>query len=227
MTKRALVLVEGYTERQFVKDVLAPLFSALDLYLYPTLLVTKRVKHGPNFKGGVTTYQKFRNDAQRLLHEAGGALVTTLVDYYGLPSDFPGMATRPGRTALERVTHVEEAIRKDLGSPRDFIPFLALHEFEAWLFASPEELPRTMTAMEREGKRFKEICGSVSSPEEIDEGPTTAPSKRILEIFPSYRKALHGPLTVMRIGVDRIQAACPHMDSWVRALEAFARGDRH
>ena len=68
MSKRVLVLVEGQTEERFVKDVLSPSFWPRDVFLSPTILMTKRVKNGPNFKGGVTNFAKFRNDAQRLLN---------------------------------------------------------------------------------------------------------------------------------------------------------------
>lgn len=91
VTKRALILVEGQTEDRFVRDVLAPEFWPLDLFFErPTILVTKRVKDGPNFKGGVTRYAKFRNDAERLLRSPEDVLVTMLLDYYALPPDFPG-----------------------------------------------------------------------------------------------------------------------------------------
>ncbi|HVR39833.1 MAG TPA: DUF4276 family protein, partial [Thermoanaerobaculia bacterium] len=180
--KRGLILVEGQTEERFVKDVLAPEFYPRDFYLVPTLLVTKRVKHDADFKGGVTTYQKFRKDVERLLH-SNVSVVTTLLDYYALPSDFPGMKTRPAKSPRDRVLHVEQSIKHDLGSPSNFVPFLALHELEAWLFASPEELPRTMTQPKKQ-QAFQAICESVATPEEIDEGATTAPSKRILALFP-------------------------------------------
>src|SRR5262245_35382193 len=94
--KRALILVEGQTEERFVKDTLAPHLAAFDLYITPTLLTTKVVKSGPNFKGGVTSFAKFEGDLRRLLGGAGqGTLVTTMLDYYRLPDDFPGMADRP------------------------------------------------------------------------------------------------------------------------------------
>jgi hypothetical protein len=109
--KRALVLVEGQTEERFVKDVLAPALEPQNLYLKSTVLVTKRVKSGPNFKGGVTSFVKFETDLRLLFLGAGNALVTTLLDYYGLPNDFPGMVTRPNGTPLQRVKHVEQEVR--------------------------------------------------------------------------------------------------------------------
>lgn len=222
MSKRALILVEGQTEERFVKDVLAPAFFDRELFFHPTILATKRVKAGPNFKGGVTNFHKFHNDAQRLLQSAGGALVTTILDYYRLPLDFPGMNSRPPNgTPHQRVTHVETAIAEHFRAPRNFLPFLALHEFEAWLFASPTELPRVMTEPQKQ-TQFEAIRAGVRTPEEINERPEYAPSKRIEAIFPAYKKTLHGPTTAGRIGLERIRAECPHFDAWMQRLEDFA-----
>jgi hypothetical protein len=221
MSKRVLILVEGQTEERFVKDVLGPAFWEKELFFQPTILVTKRVKAGPNFKGGVTSFARFQNDARRLLGSAGGALVTTMLDYYALPLTFPGMKTRPAGTPRQRVTHVEHAIAQYFGSPENFMPFLALHEFETWLFSSPDELPRVMTES-RKQPQFAAICNSVPTPEEINERPQSAPSKRIEALFPGYKKTLHGPTIAARIGLDRIRTQCPHFDEWISRLETFA-----
>ena len=215
MIKRALVLVEGQTEERFVKDVLAPALQQKNLYLIPTLLVTKRVKNGPNFKGGATSFAKFETDVHLLFQGAGDALVTTLIDYYGLPEDFPGMATRPNSVPLQRVQHVESEVQNH------FLPFFALHEFEAWLFSAPEELPRALNQPEKE-KEFTAIRESVATPEEINERSEWAPSKRIMRLFPSYRKTLHGPTVAGRIGLERIRAECAHFAWWVDQLESYA-----
>lgn len=222
MSKRALILVEGQTEERFVKDVLGPAFFDRRLYFHPTILVTKRVKDGPNFKGGVTNFERFKNDAFRLLNTAGGAMVTTMVDYYGLPMDFPGMTTRPLQgTPYQRVCHVEDQLARALGSPKGFVPFLSLHEFEALLFSSPDELPRVMTEVDKQPK-FAAVRVGVSSPEEINERPSHAPSKQITAIFPAYKKTLHGPTAAGRIGLQRIRKECPHFNAWIGKLEQFA-----
>jgi hypothetical protein len=222
MSKRVLILVEGQTEERFVKDVLGPAFFDQELFFHATLLVTKRVKDGPNFKGGVTNFAKFRNDAQRLLNSAAGALVTTMLDYYRLPLDFPGMKSRPAHgTPGQRITHVEDAIARNFDSPPNFVPFLALHEFEAWLFSSPTELPRALYETRRQDE-FEAIRAAVSTPEEINERPEFAPSKRIANLFPAYKKTLHGPTVAARIGLDQIRKECPHFNEWMNRLEAFA-----
>ncbi len=116
--KRCLILVEGQTEERFVKDLLCDHFLSMNLYVEPKILVTKRVIDGPDFRGGVTSFRKFKNDILRLLHGAGNALVTTMLDYDGLPSDFPGMNTRPEAGPVERVTHVEKAIAAHFNNPK-------------------------------------------------------------------------------------------------------------
>lgn len=221
MTKRVLVLVEGQTEERFVKDVLAPALEQRNLYLTPTILVTKRVKNGPNFKGGVTSFAKFEADVRLLFHGVGDALVTTLLDYYGLPDDFPGMATRPSGPPLQRIQHVENEVRTYFKNPKNFLPFFALHEFEAWLFASREELPRALAQPEKQ-PQFAAIRDAVATPEEINERSEWAPSKRITKLFPDYRKTLHGPIVAGRIGLERIRAECAHFAWWLGQLESYA-----
>lgn len=218
--KRCLVLVEGQTEERFVKDLLAPELQARGLDMTPTLLKTKKVLSGTDFKGGVTRYGKMRADLLPLLRDRG-ALITTVIDYYGLPDDTPGMNTRPpGATARVHVRHVENSIREDLGSPVHFAPFLALHEFEAWLFTNTEETAASVLAPEK--ARELQLAMTGLEPEDINEGFETAPSKRLLRVFPSFRKALHGPTAAQRIGLGAIRARCPHFDQWVKRLEAFA-----
>ena len=120
--KRALIPVEGQTEERFVKQVLKDHLLSLNLSITPTLLTTKVVKSGPNFKGGITNFRQFEFDLRRLLGGAGGgARVTTMLDYYGLPDDFPGMNDRPAPIDLfARVRHVEQALFKHFDDGRFF-----------------------------------------------------------------------------------------------------------
>lgn len=145
-----------------------------------------------------------------------------MLDYYRLPGEFPGMSTRPRGSPLVRVRHVEAAIRTHFGAPRYFEPYLALHEFEALLFSSSEELPRAMTQPEST-KLFTDIIEQFATPEDINERPEYSPSKRIEALFPGYRKTLHGPLVSERIGLDLLRVKCPHFNEWCMKLEAFAR----
>lgn len=220
--KRALILVEGQTEERFVKDVLQEHFWTMDLAVNCTIISTKREISGGKSRGGLSGFGKFANDLKRLIYQsAGNALVTTMLDYYRLPNDFPGMTDRPAGSARDRVRHVEQRIHQHFGSPLHFLSHLSLHEFESLLFCSPAEMSVTLTQPNLEA-RFAEIRASFATPEEINETPNQSPSKRIEAIAPFYRKTLHGPSTAKRIGLTTLRQECPHFNAWINSLEGYA-----
>ena len=102
----------------------------------------------------------------------------------------------------------------------NFVPFLALHEYEAWLFADSVTVPQLLTQPQKQAQ-FAAITQAFE-PEDINESAATAPSKRLLAMFPGYRKVLHGTLATERIGLTTIRARCPHFAAWMERLEAYA-----
>ena len=217
--QRVLVLVEGQTEERFIKDVLCPHFWEIKIDVIPTIVVTKRVKSGPDFKGGITDYQKVANDLTRLLSDTSAAAITTFIDYYGLPSDFPGMTSRPPGHPIERVGHVETEWRSEIADIR-FHPYLMTHEFEALLFSKPEEISLALNdpmAL----SQLQQVCSSFSTPEGINYDPQTAPSKRTLSISPRYQKTVHGSMVAQRIGLQLIREQCTHFNEWLGWLESL------
>lgn len=60
-----------------------------------------------------------------------------------------------------------------------------------------------------------------TNPEEINDSPITAPSKRVEVIVPGYEKPLLGCLAVFNIGLEAIRAECPHFREWLERLEAW------
>lgn len=86
---RVLALVEGQTEETFIREVLGPSLAARGVFVTPKLLTTKRLRAGGHFRGGAASYAQIRGDLVLLLHDGGAAGVTTVLDLYGLPSDFP------------------------------------------------------------------------------------------------------------------------------------------
>lgn len=217
--KKILVLVEGQTEERFVKGVLQPHFWTLGLHVEPIILMTKKVKSGPSFRGGVTSFDKFKKDVQRLLGSKGRHLVTTMIDFNGLPQDFPGKASLPQGSPHRKVEFVEKAIAERFGNRRDFLPYLSLHEFEALLFASSEELPETMAEPDK-AEDLARIRRAYATPEDINE--KNWPSRRIEELFPGFGKLRDGPATTSRIGLATLRRECPHFAQWLERLEAHA-----
>ncbi|GIK39152.1 MAG: hypothetical protein BroJett011_29850 [Chloroflexota bacterium] len=216
---RVLILVEGLTEETFVGEILKPHLENRGVVPIPALAVTKRVKSGPNFKGGIVSYGKIKNDIKRLLNDTSAVAVTTMIDFYGLPSDFPGYHTMPKQDSYAKVAHLEKAFGKDIDHHK-FFPYLQLHEFEALIFVAPEKIA-TYFPNTNKLNELRQIKSTFHSPEEIDDGPETAPSKRLKSLFPSYEKNLYGPLATLEIGLAEICRECAHFRGWLEWLETL------
>lgn len=218
MTRKLFILVEGQTEETFVRDVLATHLDAYGLAAVPVVLKTKRLVSGGHFRGGVTSASQVLGDVHRLLRDTSAVAVTTMLDYYRLPENFSGMASRPAGSAHARVCHVEGAFGQAFSNPR-FIPHIVLHEYEAWLFVEPEKAHGVFTDDVRVAAQLRAMAVTAGGAELVDEGPETAPSKRLLKLVPGYRKTLHGPQAVGAIGLAAIRAHCPHAADWLTRLE--------
>lgn len=62
------------------------------------------------------------------------------------------------------------------------------------------------------------------TPEDINDDPVTAPSKRVLAAYPQYRKVLHGTMAAQAVGLENMRRACPHFRDWLERLEATGAG---
>ncbi len=152
-----------------------------------------------------------------------------MVDYYGMPQE--GQAAWPGRTGArtressQRSQTVEAAIAADVGREmgtsfdlRRFIPYVVMHEFEALLFSDCDGFARGVVRPDL-APSFQAIVDHCGTPEEIDDSPDSAPSKRIEEILPAYQKPLHGNLAALEIGLCAMRSACPGFRRWLERLE--------
>jgi hypothetical protein len=215
---KVLILVEGQTEETFIRDVLSPYLHEKGIYPSAKLITTKHVKSGPNFKGGCNSYDKVRNDLNLLLQDTSATIVTTMIDYYALPDNFPGFATCPNGSCFERVKYLEDQFKIDISDKR-FYPYFQIHEFEALIFSFPEKIITAFPGEKQQLDRLQETIRSFSSPEEINNNPQTAPSKRLKKYFPAYEKVAHWFLITSRIELDMIRGKCKHFDEWVRFIE--------
>lgn len=217
---RVLILVEGQTEHRFVQNMLVPHLAERGVYLASTIYTTKNVPGQPQAKGGLHkhSYEKLKRELRLLLSKSGTATITTMIDLYALPENFPGLKTQqlPAGTPYERVAHLERAFAADIDHGR-FIPYLNLHEFEGLLFSAPEKIAAQFQPDKKAD--LQAIRAEFQTPEEINEGSETAPSKRILKLLPAYNKRLHGTLIANDIGLAAIRSQCPHFDQWVTTLE--------
>jgi hypothetical protein len=212
------VLVEGQTEEIVVGQVIQPSLPLSDrAYLTLSIVKTKRPASAPAEKGGIGSWGKIYREVRLLLQDSSITTLTTLFDYYAFPSDAPGMSNRPVGSPYDRVRHVERAMAETIGDPR-FLPHLVLHEIEAWVLADCRVLSEVMG----ESAGATDLLQAVtleSSPELVDDGPATAPSKRILDAYPNYRKTIDGPLVIAEVGLESIRLSCPHANAWLTSIE--------
>jgi hypothetical protein len=216
--KRVLVLVEGQTEERFVKDTLTPHLIAFQKALIPTIVTTKRIVSGPNFKGG-GDFMKMEGDIKRLLADTNAVAVTTFYDYYGFPRNFPPRAALPPNPGAAGADQLQQALAAHFKQP-NFKPYIHLHEFEAFLFVNAGVTASNLFLPEIAPK-ISAIRNAVNSAEEINDGPQTAPSKRIKSLAANYQKTLHGPAIAGSVGLVALRADCPRFDGWVNWLEAL------
>ena len=218
--RRVHLLVEGQTEEIIADAVFRPHLESLGCTVSVSILETKRPAGGGKHRGGVSHWSRISRDL-RLLLASNFDVVTTLIDYYGFPSDAPGMADRPAAGAYERVAHVERALANVVGDAR-FLPNLVVHETEAWVFAASAELAELAgdTSLADDLRKAVDFAGGA---ELINDAPETAPSKRLVARMPTYLKTLHGPLAIEALGLPALRGQCPRLDSWVSRLEQHVR----
>lgn len=223
---RVNFIVEGQTEETFVRDVLGESLANLGVCVAARCVVTGR-KRGQTFRGGMTSYARTKRDIQRWLAEDQSAYLTTMFDLYRLPADFPDFGHAQGLLdPYQKVKSLEASLAADIPNDR-FIPYIQLYEFEGLLFSDVQAIDATLEiycsgrsqlkALEQERSQFK-------TPEEINDGDTTTPSKRLKRLYPAYDKPAFGPRIAQRIGLDTLRRECPHFHAWVSGLEALAEG---
>lgn len=217
--KKILVLVEGQTEERFVKELLVPSFSLKEIYFSPTISTTKIVKDKANFKGGIRSYEKVKNNLLKLFYDTSADIITTMIDYYKLPTDFPGYDNRPSGNFYTTVSYLEERFKADINDNR-FIPYLQVHEFEAYLFSSSEGFNKVFFDRNTEIESIKNIINQFNNPEAINDGDETAPSKRLMNIFKGYKKTTDGISVAKYLGLERIRKSCEHFNNWLKTLES-------
>jgi Domain of unknown function (DUF4276) len=219
------ILVEGQTEGAFVKKILNPYLKHMNIDARYSLVPTNKSK---GIGGGAANYSKVKNEINRLLKERSSqpVMLTTMFDLYALPNDFPEFekANKLFDPCL-KVKALESAFAKDINH-NQFIPYIQLHEFEALIFTDLEELYKDFPDNDQYKKGIDRLiaeCRKYSSPELINQGVTTAPSKRLERVMHNYkkRKASLAPQVVEKIGIAKIREKCPHFNDWIARLESL------
>ena len=217
--KRVIFIVEGDTEISFIQKCIMP-------YLYQKgftnpmnaqKIITNRKK---NKKGGNVAFEYLKNDIERVA-ATRNVLITTFLDFFRLPTDFPGYTT----DSL-KIEQIEEAVRENISSIVDranFLPYILRHEIEALMYTNMDGFNYVVDKEESLNK-LKEIINQYANPEDINSGSETAPSKRLMKIFP-YQKTTDGEIILEALPIDDIRSKCPRFNEWLENLENGIRED--
>ena len=227
MAVRLHFIVEGQTEETFVNRTLGPHLGNLSIWVKARCVMTSR-RRGVKHRGGILNYRKTKNDIDAWMKEDRNddARFTTMFDLYRLPADFPSCKdTVKASNPYDRVRALERALKEDITDPR-FIPYLQIYEFETLLLSDPRKLDSQFSDRSREIENLVEMTARFESPERINDGFDTAPSKRITDAIPEYgnRKASAGPIVAEKIGLPVLRSKCEHFGEWIGTLESLAPG---
>lgn len=213
-----IAIVEGKTEQIFIESILAPYLGHRNIGMSATQ-VSK-----PGQKGGDVRFSKVKRDISGHLKQRPDTYVTTLVDYYGT-KEWPGLERLTSNHAPADIANILNteakqemslALQSSIDVEKRFIPYIAVHEFESLLFSDASVLADELGIDQQQVDAILEECGP---PEFINNSEQTAPSKRLISLYPRFKKTTTGIAIAERIGIEPMRNACPLFNAWLETFE--------
>lgn len=213
-----IAVVEGKTEQIFIEKIVKPYLAAKGIFISATQISK------PGQKGGDVKFARAEKDIGSFLKQRKDIFVTTFFDYYGI-KEWPNL------DLIQNQSHTDIAALLNDGAVEQlkenytqynlnvrFIPFMAMHEFEALLFSEPSILARALNV---KIENISEILSECVEPEKINSSRETAPSKRLnlLKSSGKYKKVTEGIAIADQIGIDKMREKCPLFHQWINSLE--------
>ncbi len=208
------ISVEGETEEEFVNRILAGPLRAKKIYPTPILIG----RAGENIKGeggGNVTVARLVEDMAHLYRSFN--FVTSLVDFYGFRD-------KNDKTVEELEEHIHQELKDKIAKKWDetkIFPYVQIHEVEGLLFSKVDVFKILPNVSMKSIRELQKIRSKFETPEDINDSNETAPSKRIKQLIPRYRKRRDSPLLAEEIGLGAIRAECPRFNAWVKRMEAL------
>lgn len=216
-----MVIAEGKTEQIFVEAILSPYLAQKNIYIYATQ-VTK-----PGQKGGDVKFERVKKDLETHLKQRSDTYVTTFVDYYGI-KDWPGITEVGPQATPAQISEVVNTATKeqvvelfaDQQAARRFVPYVAIHEFEALLFSDEAILAAALDIPVEDVVGVVNECGE---PEAVNNSRQTAPSKRLdaWSARKKFPKTSTGIAVAKEIGVTKMREKCPQFNAWIGQFESL------
>lgn len=213
--KRLIIICEGPTEQAFCNDILRDHFLPKGI-----LLDAPTIKHS---NGGIVAWETLKKQIITHLNE-GNCIVSLFVDYYRIRDsyNFPGWMNSKSITDIyDRMRYLFEQMSLDIeiNLRSRFIPYIQLHEFEGLLFSDISVFPNNFTKNELDFSLLETAVKSAHTPEEINNGPNTAPSERLKRAIKGYDKIVYGSCLASDIGLKTIREKCILFNEWIEKLE--------
>jgi Domain of unknown function (DUF4276) len=150
-----------------------------------------------------------------------------MIDYYGLGNGFPGTPVPTHLDSVQKVEHIERAVKADICRQIPefrpdvrLIPYLSLHEYEALLFSDPDAFAQSI-GQPSLARNFHRVLNDFPTPEDINCGLETHPSKRVINIYAGYKKVIEGTQAARAVGIRRMREKCVHFEAWLQQLAAL------
>lgn len=218
--KRIVFIVEGDTEIIFIQKCVMPYLygKGFSNPMHAQKMLTNRKM---NKKGGNVGFEYLKNEIARVA-ATKNVLITTFLDFFRLPTDFPGYTIDS-----HKISEIEQAVKENISEIMDttcFLPYIQRHEIESLMYTSMDGFDIVVDD-DVSLKKLQRIIDQYPNPEDINGGAETAPSKRLLNIFP-YEKTADAELILEVLEVEDIRAKCPRFDAWMEKLEEGLRNDR-
>ncbi len=218
-----IIFAEGQTEEAFIKQVVAPALRHLQVFVKPQMLNTSQTS-----KGGAVSFDRLKFNARNTLRQNSNAVLSTFLDLYALDAEFPAFEDAKRKSDVyTRVQCLELALQaaivEHVGCRLErFIPHIQPYEYEGLLFSDVEALSSIEPAWSASLISLRKVRASVETPEHINDGYETKPSKRLEDLLhPKYKKTSHGPRAAKHITLEVIERECLHFKVWMDSLRAL------
>lgn len=208
---RLVFIVEGDCEVAFINIRIIPyLYKYVGTSQWSMNAQKITTNRKMNRKGGNVNYAYLKNEIERVAAQQGNVWITTFMDFFRLPNDFPNYSIE-----CRNIDAIEEGIKLDMGYER-LVPYIQKYEFETLLFASMDGFYLLLDD-EKQLEQIQKVIDSYENIEDINGGKETAPSKRLLHIF-NYDKVVDSGLVLEELDVETMRDKCPRFDKWIESL---------
>ena len=213
---RLAISVEGQTEEEFVNKILADHLREAEVEPTP-IMIGVAYRAG---RGGSVSVEHLAADMAMLYGSSDYDAVTSLVDFYGFRE----------RKDEETIDELENRLRRRIyeriagnPDPQRIIPYVQQYEFEALLFSDVDAFTALIGASAESLQVLRNVRAQFPTPEDTNDHPETAPSKRIAGAMPGYRKVVGGASIAEETGLPVIRRECPRFNGWIGRLNALGR----